>query len=770
MSRKENEPEERQNSDSPVTRPTARNNQLSGSPVTRRTTLKALTGTGIVGLASIPTSADDGKEGYRPGGYYPSNRVTFLTTKEINAIRARIKAGQEPWASAYDQFQTNIDKAMTAQPRSVVDNGAPAGADEDNPRLFGTDAPYQHSDGVRDPNANHEDAEAARDMATWIRDTALAYVLTGEDAYAERAIDLLHHWCLDSETGMVPTTKNHSPHTEGFKGQWSIALYTKIPAMFYGASLIAGHPYWEEYGGLEKLDEWARAFLQSTEERGVASGSNGTSWRALTWITMAAYLDDEDALRRGYRFWSRGFVDMNEKGLLEHELIRANSLRYSVFALTAMTEAAEVARRWGDDLYGYSAEHVDGSAIRTIADTLAPYVLDPSDWEYDQMGWKNWQENKAAGVYELLYSRWEEETYLDVIEKAGRPVTASSILGDVTLTHGNTFDLGPKIKSDTSELPAEYDASITREWVEPGGSTSVTASIYNPSSIELEDVAFTVDAENNEIEWTAESEIVFDAVSEEESRTAEWEVTFPEEEDEYRITVDVTYVKDGESRSLSDTLSCAVSVGNPRQTMTTDFSEYEIGTTPADWGLQWSSGDDAWEVVEKEDGSGGQMLKFESDTGRHALSWNDIPDDTRDVEVLAKVHVPEVVNRGNHARLHLRSGTTDDGNGRGYYFDLREEGFSIWSYDPMYEIGRVGTPKSDTWYWIRFRAVGQDLKLRYWEVGDEEPVLWHIEETDTTHITGWVGAGSFNPETSHWDVFSVGTGGETAPMPGDTET
>lgn len=115
------------------------------------------------------------------------------------------------------------------------------------------------------------------------------------------------------------------------------------------------------------------------------------------------------------------------------------------------------------------------------------------------------------------------------------------------------------------------------------------------------------------------------------------------------------------------------------------------------------------------------------------------------------------------SRRSLRGGT-EDGE-RGYYFDLREEGFAIYTYPTADNLGQSGTPESDAWYFIRFRAVGPEIKLKYWEESDPEPDEWTLTADHTAIVTGWVGVGSFEADPALWDFFSVATGGASAPWP-----
>lgn len=779
------------------TDPPDASSSLEHDPISRRRAIQALAGTGILGLAGCTGSDDDlsgndvepsddrqdhtddsGDDTSDDGADHTSNepedilvdepiqsdRVTFATWEEIDAIRGLIEAGEDPWARAFQFMMSGASEALGATPRSVVDSGTPYGGD--SAHQFATDAPYQGQDGVFDESTNREDASAAHDMSHWIRSAALAYAFTGDDRYAERAIDLLYHWCLDPNTYMEPTNVNAGPHTRNYQGNWGIDMYTSIPGMFYGASLVHAHPYWEEYGGVDQLDEWAAEMLENTEQYGVASGSNGTSWRAVHWLTFAAYLDDQESLRRGYVFWMRGFLDLDENGYLTREHGRTTSLRYSLYALEAILLGAEIARRQGVDLYNYSPEILDGSGVRAIGDAHAEYALDPSGWPHDQLRWSTQEYRLASYPYTLLHSEWPEDHYLEVVEQGGR-LHEHRTVAVLSLLHGNQFENGIDHGETREGIPAQFDATLEFAWVNPGGETEVIAHLYNPSSLDIEQIEFSLETDGVTVD--ALDELTFDALQSEESRTVAWQLTLPEDEGTYTIDAAVNYTKADEQQTWSESLEIDVLEGDPEASMVTDFSEHPAGLgSPESWRIEWESGEAEWGIIEGEEFLGGKALQFEAGgNARRALAWEAVPDDTRDVEVLTKLKVPEIAQRGNHARIHLRSDRAD--NEQGYYFDLREEGFAVYEYPTADQLYQSGTPQSDTWYWIRFRAVGPHVKLKYWEASEDEPAEWIHEAPHTSQVTGWVGVGSFEEDISIWDVFSVATGGQTAPIPDELQ-
>jgi hypothetical protein len=197
------------------------------------------------------------------------------------------------------------------------------------------------------------------------------------------------------------------------------------------------------------------------------------------------------------------------------------------------------------------------------------------------------------------------------------------------------------------------------------------------------------------------------------------------------------------------------------------------------WTLRWESGTDDWAVVPGSEFDGGYALTHEHDgTDRtpRAISW-DAVGEPADVEVLDKVRVPaftEGVDLGYHARVHIRS-SSHNGDRLGYWLELESEANSFrlgkYSKDGFATLLRFGTPQENTFFYRRFRAEGETLKAKAWPASESEPVGWDAEITDTDLTEGWVGLGSYDTGTVQTDVFSVATGGESAPLiPGGRPT
>lgn len=201
-----------------------------------------------------------------------------------------------------------------------------------------------------------------------------------------------------------------------------------------------------------------------------------------------------------------------------------------------------------------------------------------------------------------------------------------------------------------------------------------------------------------------------------------------------------------------------------------------IPNHPGTWHRPWDSspppedtnGETETQVVVDFADDRGLELSSSSDA-RHAIQWDDVGEpDT--AEVLSVVYVPSIGSAASsHVRSYIHAGGTES-DPQAYYCEVLDGEVGV----SKYENGSATTLATDspgvsegTWYNIRFRASGGNLRVRYWERGTSESDTWDIDVFDDTYSSGWVGLGSFAGDATYWDDVTVGTDGQSAPIPGE---
>ena len=413
----------------------------------------------LVGLAG-GAAALSGCSRVLPGGPSDDGQLParepgmFLYLDTLSAVRDRVDEDEAPWTAAEAVFATDVQDAMAADPESVTDN-----ADGHEFQTAGPDEPDSRGDYV-----------AAIRTGDRIRDLGLAYHYYGQDRFARKAVDLLDHWFLAEETRMAPVKTN------------SIEQYITLPKMWWGAELVRGHDAWDRDGvGSEAaLRGWIGTYLDDVgHEIPTDFGQqNIFNWQEMTQAAGSVYRRDWERFRHAMeRNRADGFNQLREDGLLANEITRSTSLAYSLYAAKALVTAAELSRVYehrleGPTLYEYSKFDGDRSAIERILDAHAPYVSDPAAWTemreddedafYNADGFPARKQESASSLYEVAYSYYEKDSYLEAVRAGGqsvknvptyvdaqqtaidnpdRPHRDERILGWTTFSHGERFRL-----------------------------------------------------------------------------------------------------------------------------------------------------------------------------------------------------------------------------------------------------------------------------------------------------------------------------------------
>lgn len=379
---------------------------------------------------------------------------TFVNTSELAAIAAQVQAGRQPWLRAYNETIADANAALSQAPRGVTSQGSTS-------HEYYTQRPYDWSnnmpspcgatycDGHINPEADRADYTTVTTICRAIRDLGLAYALSGDSRYADKAIVLINAWCLDDATYMEPR------YTDG---QSQIELSITIPGMFYGADLIYNYPGWGSADRSDFLD-WATAFTQSAQ--GWSRTNNFENWRLVVLATGGALTGNQTVLDAAWSRWREIIPDqVSSEGRMVNETGRTKSLDYSTYALNAMLQTAEIARHHGVDLYHYTSS---GRGMELVLDYHAPFIASPSTWPYEQISSYT---GANIAVYECAYAVWQKQSYMDVINRWGRPMYESRVMGYTTLTHAFGLDVTPvammpRISPDGGEHVGAVQVSLS---------------------------------------------------------------------------------------------------------------------------------------------------------------------------------------------------------------------------------------------------------------------------------------------------------------------
>ena len=287
--------------------------------------------------------------------------------------------------------------------------------------------PYVRHDGRHNPETKEYDAPNFGAMSGRCYTLALAYYLSGNEAYAERATLSLRAWFLDPATRMYP----NFDHAQLIKGVNSgrgtgVLEADRLLDVVDAIGLLQGSKSWtvELNDGMQA---WFKEFVQwmyqskGGQDESAAKNNHGT-WFDVQFVTYLFFVGDESTAKHALEEakTKRIASQIQPDGTLPLELARTNSLGYSVFDLTAFTHLADLGRQVGVDLWTYQTS--DGRSIRAAADYLLPYLTGEKKWDRSQIS--KFNESSAIDAFRRISARFEDPKYTQLIVKL-REATSS---------------------------------------------------------------------------------------------------------------------------------------------------------------------------------------------------------------------------------------------------------------------------------------------------------------------------------------------------------
>lgn len=326
----------------------------------------------------------------------------------------------EPYyAAAYEALKAEADRLLEAEPLSVMmKEKTPASGDKHDymsqARYFWPDPtkpdgrPYISRDGLSNPELEKLDRNRLGTTAWRITTLALAWYFSGEEAYAQKATELIRVWFLDKATCMNPNLEYAQviPGLNGDKGRsYGLIDSYSFVEMLDAVSLLEGSKSFtaKESKQLKKwfarLTDWMLNSPQGQEES-AATNNHSTAYDAQI-IAFALYTGQTETARKFIDDvpHKRLFAQIEPDGRQPRELQRTLAFHYSQYNLTHLIDIMLMAEKL--DIQLADAVSADGRSLYKALDFLLPYVGKSLDqWPYQQIsGWEHSQQNLCKDLY-----------------------------------------------------------------------------------------------------------------------------------------------------------------------------------------------------------------------------------------------------------------------------------------------------------------------------------------------------------------------------------
>ena len=348
---------------------------------------------------------------------------------QLSRVKAGLAADNPQLVAALKEIVEDADAALQQAVANVVDEGAlpPSGDPHDYysyspywwPNPENPDGPYIWRDGEVNPDRITSDVSRIEAMVARVTSLVPAWYYTGEERYAESAVEQLRAWFLDPATKMNPNVEfGQKRRGHNYNSPSGVLEAWRMHWVIDCAILLESYPGWTEEDA-NALRSWFSKFATWMVESptGIEESmqpNNHGSWYNAQLILYALYGENFDLARKQLdgmpaRIFSQVFID----GRQPQELIRTRSLNYSIYNARALITVARLGRHLDYDLFAYRS--LEGRSIRLAVDYMTPFILGEKEWPIMQL--RPHSNGSAAQLYWDAAKGFQDREYAKVLRK-----------------------------------------------------------------------------------------------------------------------------------------------------------------------------------------------------------------------------------------------------------------------------------------------------------------------------------------------------------------
>ncbi len=349
--------------------------------------------------------------------------MTVINRAELSIVKELIAKDINPQASAYQQLIADADAVLQFVP--------------DPPANMNIMSSYELGTNLQE-------------MRAWLWKnchaayvSALAYVYSGKDEYAVKAIEILNAWAVK---GTV------------FNGaERGLQLGSFFTPMLYAADLLANYPGWSVTEQKVFKEWWRENCLVHTREVMYSRDNDWKDAGLLGVLAGAVVLEDPTLFYEAlvelasYSYGDWKLKRTNNTVFLPREVNRnsgRNGITYTNYAFTCLVQALEIARYAGFNFWNLKT--TGGATFKEAIETLFKWDVlgSPFPWNPNPSRMIN-----RKNTYEIANNHFELIPEIHSWLKENRPV--NGIQGDeyITLNKGDVPPISPnRSKGSKSEI------------------------------------------------------------------------------------------------------------------------------------------------------------------------------------------------------------------------------------------------------------------------------------------------------------------------------
>lgn len=358
----------------------------------------------------------------------PERPATYGLDYALEETRSRLAQGDTVLTASLEALRRAAGRALELRPPSVTRQGPPppSGNAHDYASLppywwpdpdTESGLPYIRRDGEVNPTSERDDARALGRMARAVETLALAYALTGREAYAQRAARLLRTWFLDEETRMNP----HLNFGQGVPGRstgrrYGIIETRHLPQLVEAIGLVEPSPAWTT-ADHEGMRRWAHDYLEwlvtsDLGQKEARTTNNHGVWYDAQVAALALFTGEARAAKVALRHARQRLRSQVEPdGRQPEELKRTRSMTYTAMNTIGLMQLAALAEHAGVDLW--HAAGPEPSRLRQAIGWLAFYADGTRPWPYEQITDKPW--SRLVWILRVAARAYDDPAYEQLI-------------------------------------------------------------------------------------------------------------------------------------------------------------------------------------------------------------------------------------------------------------------------------------------------------------------------------------------------------------------
>lgn len=278
--------------------------------------------------------------------------------------------------------------------------------------------PYLMRDGQSNPGNFNEHRQALMAMRDATSALAAAWLLRRDERHAQKAVELLRVFFVDSDTRMTPSLD----HAQAIIGKATpdrgTGLIDTLHLIEVPLTILALKDSKAMTSStFDALRQWfadyTKWFIESSKGKNEAKAKNNHAVAYWTQVAAFATLTQEAALLAECRRQFKEVfvtVQMGADGGFPLELGRTKPYAYSIFQLDLMTSLCQLLSTPEDNLWTFTTP--DGKTMAKAVAFLYPYLKDKSSWPKapDVNAWEGWPVRQPSLLFGGL--AFQEDKYV----------------------------------------------------------------------------------------------------------------------------------------------------------------------------------------------------------------------------------------------------------------------------------------------------------------------------------------------------------------------